>query len=55
MRLLTRILCLAKDLVAKMPNARVEVFEGIGHLVHLEQPQRFNTVVLNFFNEGSQP
>jgi len=40
---------------AKMPDARIEVFEGIGHLVHLEQPQRFNTAVLNFFNEGSQP
>ncbi|MGB6969801.1 MAG: alpha/beta hydrolase [Methyloceanibacter sp.] len=42
---------LAKELAAKMPTARVEVFEGVGHLIHLEAAQRFNEVVLNFLNE----
>jgi pimeloyl-ACP methyl ester carboxylesterase len=41
----------AKDLASKMKDGRVEVFEGIGHLVHLEQPERFNKAVLDFFNE----
>jgi len=40
---------LAQALATKMQNARVEVFEGIGHLPHLEAPQRFNELVLGFF------
>jgi pimeloyl-ACP methyl ester carboxylesterase len=39
---------LARELAAKMPNAKVEVFEGTGHLIHLEAPQRFNDTVLRF-------
>jgi pimeloyl-ACP methyl ester carboxylesterase len=42
---------LAQALAGKMSQARVEVFEGIGHLVHLEAPQRFNDVVLRFLSE----
>jgi pimeloyl-ACP methyl ester carboxylesterase len=43
---------LAKELAAKMTNGRVEVFDGVGHLVHLEAPERFNEVVLGFLGEG---
>ena len=39
---------LAQALAAKMPNARVKVFEGTGHLPHLEAPERFNALVLGF-------
>ncbi len=42
---------LAQALAAKMPKARVEVFEGMGHLPHLEAPERFNTLVLRFLGE----
>jgi pimeloyl-ACP methyl ester carboxylesterase len=42
---------LARDLAAKMPNAHVEVFDGIGHLIHLEAPQRFDEAVLGFLNQ----
>jgi pimeloyl-ACP methyl ester carboxylesterase len=42
---------LAQDLATKMKNGRVEVFGGIGHLVHLEAPERFNDLVLRFFSE----
>lgn len=42
---------LAQALAAKMPQARVEVFEGIGHLIHLEAPERFNESVSRFLNE----
>jgi pimeloyl-ACP methyl ester carboxylesterase len=34
------------------PRAQVEVFEGVGHLVHLEAEQRFNESVLHFLNQG---
>ena len=43
---------LARELAAKMPKANVEVFEGAGHLIHLEAPQRFNESVVSFLNEG---
>lgn len=43
---------LAQALAGKMPHARVEVFEGIGHLPHLEAPERFNELVLRFLNEA---
>ena len=39
---------LAQALAVKMPKARVEVFEGMGHLPHLEAPERFNALVLGF-------
>jgi len=44
---------LAQDLAAKMPRARVEVFEGMGHLPHLEAPERFNDLVLRFLSDGA--
>jgi len=44
---------LAKDLAANMPNAHVEVFAGVGHLIHLEAPQKFNEAVLRFLREGN--
>ena len=41
---------LARELAARMPNGKVEVYEGIGHLVHMEAVQRFNASVLSFLN-----
>jgi pimeloyl-ACP methyl ester carboxylesterase len=41
---------LARELAARMPNGKVEVYDGIGHLVHMEAVQRFNTSVLSFLN-----
>ena len=38
----------AKALAASAPNGRVEVFAGAGHLLMLEQPQRFDAVVGDF-------
>ena len=35
----------------RIPGARFEVLEGVGHLAHLEQPGRFNAV-LDAFLEG---
>ena len=39
---------LAQALAARMANARVKVFEGVGHLGHLEATQAFNETLLNF-------
>jgi pimeloyl-ACP methyl ester carboxylesterase len=41
---------LAEDLAAKMPNAQVDVFEGVGHLPHLEAPAHFHAALLRFLN-----
>jgi pimeloyl-ACP methyl ester carboxylesterase len=41
---------LARELAARMKDARVEVFDGVGHLVQLEAKDRFNTSVLAFLN-----
>ena len=43
---------LAQALAARMPHTRVEVFEGIGHLPHLEAPERFNELLLRFLDEA---
>ena len=43
---------LAQDLAAKMKNGRVEVLQGIGHLVHVEAPRRFNDAITRFLSEG---
>lgn len=42
---------LAQQLAGTMKDGRVEVLEGIGHLVHLESPERFNDLVLRFLSE----
>jgi pimeloyl-ACP methyl ester carboxylesterase len=38
----------AKEVAASMPNARYEVFEGHGHMLHLEATERFNRALLAF-------
>jgi pimeloyl-ACP methyl ester carboxylesterase len=39
---------LAQSLAGRMANARVVVFDGVGHLGHLEATQRFNETLLDF-------
>jgi pimeloyl-ACP methyl ester carboxylesterase len=42
---------LAQSLAARMANAKVVVFEGVGHLGHLEATGRFNDALLNFLGK----
>ena len=42
---------LAQALAARMANARVKVFEGVGHLGHLEATQAFNETLLDFLSQ----
>ncbi len=38
----------------KLPHAQRLIFQGAGHLFPLEQPERFNDVVLRFLGHGGQ-
>ncbi len=42
------IVDLARAAVKQMSNARIEVFEGSGHLIHLEMPEKFHQTLLAF-------
>jgi pimeloyl-ACP methyl ester carboxylesterase len=42
---------LAQSLAARMSNAKVVIFEGVGHLAHLEATQRFNETLLDFLGK----
>lgn len=39
-------------LAAALPDARLEIFEGVGHFPFLERPERFRSVVDEFLSEG---
>jgi pimeloyl-ACP methyl ester carboxylesterase len=41
----------AQELAPRMTDARVEVFEGVGHLIHLEAAERFNAVLTQFLDQ----
>jgi len=42
---------LAQSLAARMSNAKAAIFEGVGHLAHLEATQRFNETLLDFLGK----
>jgi pimeloyl-ACP methyl ester carboxylesterase len=39
---------LAQEVARRIPGAKLVMLEGVGHLPNLEQPERFNAVVLEF-------
>lgn len=41
----------SRRLAERVSGARFEEFEGVAHMVHLEQPQRFNRLVLEFLEQ----
>lgn len=42
-------------LAKAVPGARLEVFEGAAHMLHLEQPDRFNTLLREFLSSATAP
>jgi 3-oxoadipate enol-lactonase len=44
-----------RKLATDIPNARLEVFEGVAHMVNLEQPERFNQLLRDFLAEALVP
>lgn len=47
----TKYVQIAQEMADAIPDARVRFIEGGGHAAHLEQPQAFNSVVLDFLRE----
>ena len=39
---------LAREMARRIPNAKLIMFDGTGHLANLEQPERFNEALLDF-------
>ena len=44
----------AFDAVARIPGARLRVFEHCGHMPNVEYPEEFNRIVLEFLNESER-
>lgn len=42
---------LAREVAARMPNARADVFENYGHMLHMEAPERFHATLLSFLDQ----
>lgn len=40
-----------RHLATEVPNARLEVFPGVAHLLNLEEPERFNRLLLEFLSD----
>jgi 3-oxoadipate enol-lactonase len=45
----------AAVLAGLLPNVRVELFDGAGHLLYWEQPRRFGRVVTGFLTDPATP
>jgi pimeloyl-ACP methyl ester carboxylesterase len=41
----------ARTLAERMPEARLEVLPGAGHMAMLEQPQRVNKLIIGFLDQ----
>src|SRR5207247_4716623 len=41
-----------RKLATDIPEARLEVFEGVAHMINLEQPERFTRLVLDFLTDA---
>ena len=48
----TKFAAIAREMHEAIPGSRLEIVEQAGHAVHLEQPERFNRVVLEFLSSG---
>ncbi len=42
-----------RHLADAVPGSRFEVFEGAAHMLNLEQPERFNMLLLEFFGASA--
>jgi len=40
-----------RHLAASVPGARLVEFPGVAHMIHLEEPERFNQLALDFLSE----
>jgi pimeloyl-ACP methyl ester carboxylesterase len=47
----TRYTDTAREMAAAIPNATMSVIEGGGHAAHLENPERFTALVLDWLRK----
>lgn len=45
---------IAQDMARRIPGAQLVELEGCGHLSNLEQPERFNRVLMEFLNKENE-
>jgi len=46
---------LARETARRIPGAELVTLPGVGHFPNLEQPERFNEIVLSFLEKHDQP
>lgn len=44
---------LVKTMARKIPDATIEIVSNAGHNIHLEQPERFTELIIDFLQNGS--
>lgn len=44
---------IARRMKSRLPGARLQMVDGAGHAVHVEQPRRFGTIVTDFMLESN--
>src|SRR5208283_5357899 len=47
----TKYCSIAREMYNQLPNARLSIIPGAGHAPHLEKPEEFNRLVLDFLRE----
>lgn len=45
---------IAQNMAGRIPGAKLVALEGCGHLSNLEQPERFNRVLMEFLNKENE-
>lgn len=45
---------LAKQATKKIPHAKLLIFDNVGHVPHLEAPDKFNQALLNFIEQNKE-
>jgi pimeloyl-ACP methyl ester carboxylesterase len=50
-----RFIDAARHLAEAIPNARLEIISGAGHMVNLEEVEKFNGIVMDFLSVASGP
>jgi pimeloyl-ACP methyl ester carboxylesterase len=41
---------MAQSIAGDIPGAELSVIDGAGHLVNIEEPEQFNSIVIDFLN-----
>jgi pimeloyl-ACP methyl ester carboxylesterase len=42
---------MAKEMLSRLPDGRLEIFEDSGHFCHVEQPEKFHQLITEFIKK----